>query len=202
MSEKSMFERMSAGEWYGEKPDAELSRAFWRAKDLAWEFNQMRPSNRDHGTEILTSLFGHLGKHSTVLAPLYVDYGSNISLGNGCFVNHDAYFMDCAPISIGDDAFIGPHFKAYTAQHPLDTEERNLRIERALPITIGDGCWFGGNVTVLGGVTIGNGCVIGANSLVTKDIPAGYLALGSPAQPVRKITEKDRVGLKELFGLE
>ena len=58
-----------------------------------------------------------------------------------------------------------------------------------------------GNVTVLGGVTIGNGCVIGANSLVTKDIPAGYLALGSPAQPVRKITEKDRVGLKELFGL-
>lgn len=56
MSEKSMFERMSAGEWYGEKPDAELSRAFWRAKDLAWEFNQMHPSNRDHGTEILTSL--------------------------------------------------------------------------------------------------------------------------------------------------
>lgn len=67
MSEKSMFERMSAGEWYGEKPDAELSRAFWRAKDLAWEFNQMRPSNRDHGAEILLSLFGHLGKHSTVL---------------------------------------------------------------------------------------------------------------------------------------
>ena len=32
VSEKSMFERMSAGEWYGEKPDAELSRAFWRAK--------------------------------------------------------------------------------------------------------------------------------------------------------------------------
>ena len=62
-----MFERMSAGEWYGEKPDAELSRAFWRAKDLAWEFNQTRPSNRDHGAEILTSLFGHLGKHSTVL---------------------------------------------------------------------------------------------------------------------------------------
>ena len=57
-------------------------------------------------------------------------------------------------------------------------------------------------MTVLGGVTIGNGCVIGANSLVTKDIPAGYLAMGSPAQSVRKITEKDRVGLKELFGLE
>jgi hypothetical protein len=202
MSEKSMLERMSSGEWYGEKPDAELSEAFWRGKDLAWEFNQTRPSNRIRGREILRELLGRFGDGSNILAPLYVDYGANVLLGDRCFINHDAYFMDCAPIFIGNDAFIGPHFKAYTAQHPLDAEERNSRIERALPITVGDSCWFGGNVTVLGGVTIGDGCVIGANSLVTKDIPAGSLAMGSPAQPVRKITEKDRVGLKGLFGLE
>ncbi len=202
MSEKSMLARMTLGEWYGEKPDTELSEAFWRGKDLAWEFNQTRPSNRAQSGKILHELLGRLGDGSNVLAPLYVDYGANVLLGARCFVNHDAYFMDCAPISIGDNAFIGPHFKAYTAQHPLDAEERNLRIERALPIIIGDNCWFGGNVTVLGGVTIGSGCVVGANSLVTKDIPAGYLAMGSPARPVRKISEKDRVGLQELFGLE
>ena len=89
--------------------------------------------------------------------------------------------------------FIGPNFGAYTAQHPLVARERNTGLERALPITIGDDCWIGANVCVLPGVTIGAGCVIGAGSLVTKDVPAGWLAMGSPCRPVREITDEDLV---------
>ena len=40
-------------------------------------------------------------------------------------------------------------------------------------------------------MTIGDNVVIGAGSVVTKDIPAGYLAYGNPARPVRPITEAD-----------
>ena len=108
--------------------------------------------------------------------------------------------MDCAPITFGAHSFVGPQFKAYTVQHPLDAEERNAWYERALPITVGDNCWFGGNVTVLPGVTIGDNCVIGANSLVTKDIPDNSLVVGSPAKVVRQITEADKLGLKEFLG--
>lgn len=39
------------------------------------------------------------------------------------------------------------------------------------------------------GVHIGNNVVIGAGSVVTKDIPDGYLAYGNPCKPVRPITE-------------
>lgn len=42
-----------------------------------------------------------------------------------------------------------------------------------------------------GGVHIGNNVVIGAGSVVTKDIPDGYLAFGNPCKPVRPITEAD-----------
>jgi len=45
----------------------------------------------------------------------------------------------------------------------------------------------------LPGVTIGDGSVIGAGSLVTKDIPSGVLALGSPCRVVMEITEADVV---------
>ena len=42
----------------------------------------------------------------------------------------------------------------YTAVHPLIAEERDRGLEKALPITVGDHVWFGGDVTVLPGVTL------------------------------------------------
>ncbi len=44
---------------------------------------------------------------------------------------------------------------------------------------------------MLGGVHIGDNAVIGAGSVVTKDVPADFLAFGNPCEPVRRITEKD-----------
>ena len=46
-------------------------------------------------------------------------------------------------------------------------------------------------MTVLGGVTIGDGCVIGAGAVVTRDIPAGSVAVGNPARAIRAITDAD-----------
>ena len=153
-NKKSKLERMSAGEWCGGEADAEQSAAFWRAKDLAWEFNQTRPSDKEKCRQILSELLGELGEGSAAVSPFNVDYGFNIKIGPHSFINHGAYLMDCAPITFGAHSFVGPQFKAYTVQHPLDAEERNAWYERALPITVGDNCWFGGNVTVLPGVTI------------------------------------------------
>ena len=53
--------------------------------------------------------------------------------------------------------------------------------------------WIGGDVTVLPGVTIGEGSVIGAGSVVTRDVPPGTLAVGSPCRVVRGITEADSI---------
>ena len=58
---------------------------------------------------------------------------------------------------------------------------------------IGDNVWIGGSVTILGGVTIGEDAVIGAGSVVTRDIPAGVIAVGNPCRVLREITDADRV---------
>ena len=121
------------------------------------------------------------------------DYGWNISIGAGSFINCNSYLMDCARITIGEHVFIGPNCAMYTAIHPLLPKERNTELERAEPITIGDDCWLGGNVTICPGVTIGKGTVIGAGSVVTRDIPAGVVAVGNPCRPLRALTENDRM---------
>lgn len=74
---------------------------------------------------------------------------------------------------------------------------------RVRPIRIGARCLIGGGATILPGVTIGDGCVIGAGAVVYDDIPAGCIAVGSPAHIVRRGIETERFGrLKGIDGNE
>lgn len=193
MADMTEREKLERGMWYDANYDEDLCAARVQATDAAFAFNQTPPSDASRREEILRGLVGHLGEHVEVLAPFEVDYGSNISIGDWSFINHGAYLMDGAPITIGSHVFIGPNFGAYTAEHPLVAAERNRGLERALPITIEDDVWIGGDVKVAAGVTIGRGAVIGMGSVVTRDIPAGYVAWGSPCRPKRPITEADRI---------
>jgi maltose O-acetyltransferase len=44
-------------------------------------------------------------------------------------------------------------------------------------------------VIVCPGVTIGTDTVVGAGAVVTRDLPAGVVAVGSPARVVRSLAE-------------
>ena len=54
-------------------------------------------------------------------------------------------------------------------------------------ITIDDNCWIAANVTILNNVHIGKGSVIGAGAVVTKNIPENSIAVGIPAEVIKKI---------------
>ena len=89
------------------------------------------------------------------------------------FANFNFTVLDCCPVTIGDDVLFGPNVSLLPPMHPLRWQDRNVRqapdgsaydYEYGKPIVIGSNCWFGGNVTVIGGVTIGEGCVIGGDA--------------------------------------
>ena len=65
--------------------------------------------------------------------------------------------------------------------------------EYGLPTAVGDNVWLGGGAIVCPSVTIGADTVVGAGAVVTRDLPAGVVALGVPARPVREIGDRDRV---------
>jgi maltose O-acetyltransferase len=136
---------------------------------------------------LLRLLFGALGEGSVVTVPLPCDYGSNVRIGERCFINANAVFLDPAPITIGDDVQVGPAVQLLTATHPVDAAERATGWESAKPIAIEDGVWLGGGVIVGPGVTIGARTVVGAGSVVIRDVPPDVVAVGNPARVVRSL---------------
>ena len=185
MTEK---EKMLAGQWYNANFDSQLMNERARVKDLCTELNATRLQDLSRRRRILREILPHVDASTVeILSPFMVDYGYNIYLGAGTFLNHNCYLMDCATIRFGKKVFVGPNCGFYTAIHPLDKVQRAKGLERAEAIEIGDDVWLGGDVTVLPGVKIGSGSVIGAKSLVTKDIPANVLAFGNPCRVVKQI---------------
>ncbi|PRR82071.1 sugar O-acetyltransferase [Clostridium vincentii] len=188
MTEK---EKMINGELYlsfGE----ELLKERQDAKELIFDFNTLRPTKIEEGKEIITKLFGEIGKEFFIEPPFRCDYGYNISVGKNFYSNYNCIILDCAKVTIGDNVLFAPNVSLFTAGHPIDAEIRNSGVEYAFPITIGNNVWIGGGVIVTPGVTIGDNVVIGAGSVVTKDIPAGVIAVGNPCKVIREISENDK----------
>jgi maltose O-acetyltransferase len=156
-------------------------------REKIYEFNQLRPTQIQEQRAILRELLGSCGETILINQPFRCDYGCNIRVGERFFANFNFTVLDEAPVTIGNDAFIGPNVSIYTACHSTDVEERNSRREWAEPVIIGNNVWIGGSVTILPGVTIGNGVTIGAGSVVTKDIPDNVVAAGNPAKIIKRL---------------
>ncbi|THV40550.1 sugar O-acetyltransferase [Glycomyces buryatensis] len=188
--DRTMRERMLAGDLYiADDPD--LAIAAQRALELTDAYHRAVVAGEDGAGAILAELLGGLGEGSFVKPPLFVDYGSHITIGARSFVNYNLTALDVAAIEIGDDCLIGPNVQLLTPTHPVEPGPRRDKLEAAQPITIRDNVWIGGGVIVCPGVTIGENSVIGAGAVVTRDIPANVVAVGNPARVVREF-ESDR----------
>ncbi|MGW9453258.1 sugar O-acetyltransferase [Streptomyces sp. NPDC055632] len=183
---RTNLERMLAGDLYI-ADDPEIAERQRRAMRLAERYRTAFLDDPGAARALLGELLGFAGEEIEVRLPLYVDYGSNISVGARTFVNYNLTALDVAAITIGEDCQIGPNVQLLTPTHPLEPQPRRDKLEAALPISIGDNVWLGGGVIVCPGVSIGDNSVIGAGSVVTRDIPANVVAVGSPARPVRDL---------------
>lgn len=181
----SNTERMQAGDWY--ITDDTLIELQRERHTLMEQYNATPVADPLGRRALLIELFGAVGDDVEVRAPVYVDYGSNVRLGTWVFLNYGCQLADVAPITIGDHCQVGPNVQFLTPVHPLDAQRRKDRWETARPITLGTNVWVGGGAILCPGVTVGDNTVIGAGAIVTKDLPAGVLAVGNPAKVVRQL---------------
>ena len=192
-----MKQRMLGGELYI-ADDPELAADHARAQDLLDRYNRTGHAEQAERDRLLRELLGGVGEGVVVRPILRCDYGAHITIGADTFVNFDCVMLDCAPIAIGSNCQLATCVQLLTATHPIDPAPRRDGWECARPITIGDNVWLGGGVIVCPGVTIGDDTVVGAGSVVTRDLPAGVVAIGAPAKVHRRIGERDRVEVPDL----
>ncbi|MGI6030234.1 MAG: sugar O-acetyltransferase [Eubacteriales bacterium] len=187
------WEKARQGQWIN-AADEDLWQRRQRAKMLLWEAERLRPDQVEERMELYRQLLGGMGNDCYIEPPFRADYGTNITLGDGVYINYNLTVLDCAPVTVGNRVLIAPNVSIYNVEHPFDPVLRGTTaVERGKSVVIEDDVWIGGSVTILGGVTIGRGSIIGAGSVVNRDIPPGVVAAGNPCRPIRPIDPADRV---------
>ena len=150
-------------------------------------------NNKYNTPEQIVELFSKLtgtqvDKSFRCFPPFYTDCGKNIKIGKNVFINACCRFQDQGGIEIGDGSLIGHNTTIATLNHDFNPDKRaNLHPS---PVKIGKNVWIGSDSTILPGVEIGDGAVIGAGSVVTKNVPANSIAVGSPARVIKQIEIK------------
>ena len=190
MTEK---EKAHSGRLYDANYDEELCRERKACQMLCYEYNKLPPDALREREALIRKIFRKTGERFLIEQPFKCDYGYNIEIGENFYANYGCIILDGVKVSFGDNVFIAPNCGFHTAGHALDVEQRNMGLEYAYPISVGNNVWIGAQTVVLPGVTIGDGTVIGAGSVVNRDIPPGVVAAGNPCRVIRKITEEDKL---------
>ena len=113
-------------------------------------------------------------------------------MGRNVYANFGLTLVDDTEIFIGDNCMFGPNVVIATAGHPVLPELRAQGYQYNAAVHIGRNVWVGAGALILPGVSIGDDTVIGAGSVVTRDLPAGVVAVGNPSRVLRPIGERDR----------
>lgn len=175
---------MLAGELYNPAGNAELAADEDAAKRWMARYNAAMDASNANRHALLAEQLARVGRDVVIRPPFFIDYGYNIHVGDGVFMNFNCVILDIMSVSIGDRTQIGPGVQILAADHPRDAATRRTMLEFGRPVHIGADVWIGGGAIILPGVTIGDGALIGAGAVVTRDVAAGATMVGNPARPV------------------
>jgi maltose O-acetyltransferase len=182
---RSEKDKMLAGELY-RADSAELMADNARATEWLARYNAPIVRSATERAALLAEAMDAVGEGVVVRPPFFCDYGYNIRLGSGVFLNFNCVILDVVAVSIGDKTQIGPGVQILAADHPRDPVQRAAMLELGRPVSIGRNVWIGGGALILPGVTVGDDAIIGAGSVVTRDVAPGATVAGNPARPIRR----------------
>ncbi len=112
-----------------------------------------------------------------------------LEIGDECFINYGVSFNASELISIGKHCRFGIGAMIMDSNSHQESVQSRAHKPAPNPVILEDDVWIASRAIILPGVRLGKGCIIGAGSVVTRSIPPGMLAVGSPAKVIRPISE-------------
>ncbi len=178
---KSEKQKMLAGELYNAS-DPEIVADSLAAHRWCARYNATLGAAAAERHALLLECLGSVGAGVDIRPLFLIDYGYNIHVGAGAFMNFNCVILDVVEVTIGEKTQIGSGVQILTADHPRDPAIRAAGLESGKPVHIGRNVWIGAGALILPGVTIGDDAIIGAGSVVTRAVPSGATAFGNPAR--------------------
>ena len=140
----------------------------------------------DEVRALLSRLFGYeIDPSVRVFPPFYTDFGRNIAVGKGVFINACCHFQDHGGVTLGGCDPVVERGEDHVVADLATVAERRTTVPA--PIVLGRNVWVGSNATILRGVTIGDNAVVAAGAVVAKDVEANTIVGGVPARLLRRI---------------
>jgi acetyltransferase-like isoleucine patch superfamily enzyme len=103
--------------------------------------------------------------------------GPNVRMGKGCKIQNNVSVYE--GVTLEDFVFCGPSCVFTNVANPRAFINRRSEFK---PTYVGTGASLGANATILGGTTIGRYALVAAGAVVTRDVSAFALMVGSPAR--------------------
>ena len=132
---------------------------------------------------MILRLFGaRIGDGIVIKPHVRIKYPWLLEVGNFCWIGQQTWIDNLAPVYLGDDVCVSQGAYFCTGSHNYRSRRFDLVTRE---IVVEKGAWVGAKAIVLGGVTIGRNAILAAGSVAQHEIPAGKVAVGNPATPVR-----------------
>lgn len=129
------------------------------------------------------NLYGCKVGDGSTIGP-FVEIQSGVTVGKRCKISSHSFI--CEGVTIEDEVFVGHGVTFTNDRDPHATNPdgklagpEDWRLEKTL---VRRGASIGSGAVILPGITIGEGAMVGAGSVVTRDVPAGVVAMGNPAR--------------------
>ena len=166
------------------KPEyAKAIKEMGRCSHICFRINTTKPDMETIRPLEETLFDGGLDATSYIMPPMQIDFGCQMKIGKGVFINHSLTCMAAGGITIDDGVMIGPNVRIVTDNHVF----QNRMVLRCKPVHIERNAWIGVGAIILPGVTIGENAVVAAGAVVTKDVAPNAIVGGNPAKFIKNI---------------
>ena len=160
-----------------------------RSAKICWKINTNDPTAAETKALFPELFKGGFGEGSRLFPPVHVLLGSKVKIGKNVSIGFSLTIMSPGGVVIEDNVKIAANVQLLSNNHDFYDRE----VLTCEPIVIKNNAWIGAGSTILPGVTIGENAIVGAGSVVTKDVEANTVVVGSPARKIKDIENPDKI---------